>query len=102
MKTQHTPGPWHRNINAKYPVFAGEAPNHIHIASIMIGAPVAEREANLRLIAAAPDLLAALIRMREDWLTAFEADVTEGDKDACEILAAVDTAIAKTHYFVRS
>lgn len=58
--TSHTPGPWYRNINAKYPVFAGEAPKHVHIASILKGAPESEREANLRLIAAAPELLAAL------------------------------------------
>ena len=57
---EHTKGPWYRNINAKYPVYAGEAPNHVHIASILKGAPDDEREANLRLIAAAPELLEAL------------------------------------------
>ena len=65
---EHTPGPWYQNISAKYPVFAGEAPNHVHIASILHGASDSEREANLRLIAAAPDLLYAcqiLIRLVE-------------------------------------
>ena len=33
--SKHTPAPWHRNINSKYPVFAGEAPNHTHIASVI-------------------------------------------------------------------
>lgn len=61
---QHTPGPWHRNISVKYPVFAGEAPNHKRIATVLHGpihgVPLDEAEANLRLIAAAPALLDAL------------------------------------------
>ncbi len=59
---QHTPGPWFQNINARYPIYAGEAPNHCYIAGIMGGSgavPELEREANLRLITAAPDLYAA-------------------------------------------
>jgi histidinol-phosphate/aromatic aminotransferase/cobyric acid decarboxylase-like protein len=58
----HTPGPWHRNISAdgKYPtVFAGRN-QHVAVASQQKDS--AETEANISLIAAAPDLLAALQR----------------------------------------
>jgi len=58
---KHTLGPWHRNISAdgKYPtVFAGR--NH-HVAVASQQKDSAETEANISLIAAAPDLLAACI-----------------------------------------
>lgn len=60
MSTQHTPGPWNRNIRAggKYPtVFAGR---NQHVAVATQQKDPAETEANIDLIAAAPDLLAAL------------------------------------------
>jgi hypothetical protein len=56
----HTPGPWHRNIRAsgKYPtVFAGRN-THVAVATQMPNPE--ETECNISLIAAAPDLLAAL------------------------------------------
>lgn len=56
----HTPGPWFRNIraNGKYPVvFAGR---NQHVATVCQQKDSAETEANIDLIAAAPDLLAAL------------------------------------------
>lgn len=59
-KATHTPGPWHRNIRAggKYPVvFAGR---NQHVAQVVQQADPAETEANIDLIAAAPELLAAL------------------------------------------
>jgi hypothetical protein len=59
-KATHTPGPWSRNIRAggKYPtVFAGR---NQHVAQVSQQADPAETEANIDLIAAAPDLLAAL------------------------------------------
>ena len=60
-KTQHTQGPWCRNISpaTKYPtVFAGRC---THVAVVCTGGlPPEEVEANINLIAAAPDLLATL------------------------------------------
>ena len=61
MTTQHTPGPWTRHkwhsqedqISAKGGTIA--LVSHIHTL-----VPEAEADANARLIAAAPDLLAAL------------------------------------------
>jgi hypothetical protein len=64
MISQHTPGPWYRNIRAagKYPIiFSGDAPNHEHIAqALQLRGRPDEVEANIDLIAAAPALLAAL------------------------------------------
>ncbi len=62
MSTKHTPGPWHRNVNAAYPIYAGDPPNHTLIAVALPGAP--EREANYDLIARAPELLAENAHLR--------------------------------------
>lgn len=64
MSTQHTPGPWHRNIRAdgKYPVvFAGR---NQYVAITSQQKDPAETEANIDLICAAPDLLAELRKAR--------------------------------------
>jgi hypothetical protein len=57
----HTKGPWHRNIKpaTKYSVvFAGR---NTHVARVIVdGLTPEEVEANINLIAAAPDLLEAL------------------------------------------
>ena len=57
-----TPRPWHRNIKpaSKYPVvYAGR---NTHVASVIPDGHDEETvEANIRLISAAPDLLAALM-----------------------------------------
>ncbi|MCA3573115.1 MAG: hypothetical protein IOC86_04310 [Aestuariivirga sp.] len=61
MTSQHTPGPWSRNIKpaTKYPIlFAGR---NTHICTVSVsGLPPETVEANLLLIRAAPDMLAAL------------------------------------------
>lgn len=63
----HTEGPWHRNIKParKYAVvFAGR---NTHVAVVCSGGlSDAEVEANCDLIASAPELLAALVRAREE------------------------------------
>jgi hypothetical protein len=86
--SNHTPGPWHRNIraNGKYPViFAGR--NH-HVAQACQQKDGEETEANISLIAAAPDLLEAL-----QWaVDQFEDDL---DPDHQAALAACHSAIAK-------
>lgn len=60
----HTPGPWHRNIKpaSKYNVvFAGR---NTHVAAVKTeGLSVAEIEANMDLIVAAPDMLTLLRKM---------------------------------------
>jgi hypothetical protein len=57
----HTPGPWHRNIApaTKYnTVWSGR---NTHVARVVVDAPMSadEVEANIKLIAAAPELLTA-------------------------------------------
>jgi len=95
MKTQHTPGPWNRNIApaTKYCViFAGR---NEHIASIRHCKEGDEAEANHNLITAAPDLLAAL----EACLTDDGAAAERSHTMACRRLAAINeicrAAIAK-------
>jgi len=88
----HTLGPWHRNISAegKYPtVFAGRN-QHVAVASQQKDS--AETEANISLIAAAPELLAVLCEM----LGAAEADLLD-DRSNVWRSAMIDarSAIAK-------
>jgi hypothetical protein len=63
----HTPGPWHRNIKParKYStIFAGQNTHVAHLATE--GLRDEELEANCKLIAAAPELLDALINLLAD------------------------------------
>ena len=64
---KHTPGPWQRNISSRYPIYSEKTEGEKdwqYIASIPQGERAntteEEREANYLLIAAAPELLAAL------------------------------------------
>lgn len=65
--SKHTPGPWHRNIrgDGRYPtIFAGRN-THVAAASGHGKLPPDVIEANIDLIAAAPQLLDALEKMLE-------------------------------------
>lgn len=65
MENKHTPGPWYRNIhaNGKYPiVFAGR---NQHIAVAKQQNDGAETEANIDLIAAAPDMFEVIKELYE-------------------------------------
>lgn len=87
----HTQGPWHRNIPAegRYPVvFAGR---NQHIATAAQQKDSAETESNISLIAAAPELLAALRLM----LREYEALRFEQPERWPAAAAAARAAIAK-------
>lgn len=64
MTIAHTPGPWDHNIGPRYPIYTRKG--HHKVAAAMFGGATgvseAEAMANMRLIAAAPDLLAAACR----------------------------------------
>lgn len=83
--TKHTPGPWNVNTLPKWhtEVFAG-----LYLICEAIGGQrhldeprnPKQDEANARLIAAAPDLLAALkmVKSRDD---AYDLDISEHERD---------------------
>ena len=81
MKTQHTPGPWARNISPawKYPIY--DEKNHNKIAYIIKDAGISEteQEANLNLIVAAPELLEAL----DDLLEWADSQCGRSGNDEC-------------------
>ena len=86
-KQQHTPGPWiiepRGNLQARQYIEAGE----FRIAECLNR----DQDANARLIAAAPELLAALKRARRYVVL----DVTEDNATARRTLEVVDEAVAK-------
>jgi hypothetical protein len=100
----HTKGPWGRNIPpaSKYPIiFGGPTGNHSHVAQVLSrGLPPSEVEANADLIAAAPDLLAALrwiVEFCDEHLEWTEIELCNGRSDSAEAIWLEDarTAISK-------
>ncbi len=90
MTTQHTPGPWFANDSLQLFAETGQ-----HIASLdssTEGFEGGTLYANARLIAAAPDLLAALIAFDNAF-----SHYCEGDPDSDEVSALYQAreAIAK-------
>ena len=95
---KHTPGPWknhgeavwseHKSVSGKET--RGTRTNHVCAVSSRLKMPDAEREANSNLIAAAPELLAAL--------EAIVFQVKQGkvlERDACISYACTSIAKAK-------
>ena len=81
--TQHTPGPWKAE---KYCIWAGDC----FIAGTATGQGDPEQRANARLIASAPDLLAACLSA----LRALEDNLSPGPMDE-DAKAGLRAAIAK-------
>lgn len=87
MTTKHTPGPW---AYARHEQFgrttfyvaqadgAGFTPHYSDVASVVsetcAGEMLGIQEANARLIAAAPDLLEALIELTEEYINEIESE----------------------------
>lgn len=107
MSEKHTPGPWSAEFDADDP----ELPINIEKDGGAIACVYnlddfpcvlkedesrvsAEAKANANLIAAAPELLEALTRVR-DWLSSFEMPPTSTLAEKQEHLAIIDKAIAK-------
>jgi hypothetical protein len=93
----HTPGPWtlEQDINAQWNVYAGDE----WIALIphqCVAAIEKQRAVDAILIAAAPDLLAALKALREhDTIRGELCDYVECGCETSQLLAQVDAAIRK-------
>ena len=88
MTTQHTPGPWHVTGDQHGTMITDNTGEQIALWPQQGG--TVEQCANARLIAAAPDLLAALEAVAEYWAG---GDVP-ADLDA-QILAAIARATTK-------
>lgn len=85
MSTKHTPGPWEAAANKVY------GPSQVRVATCGQDnhkqTTVTEDDANARFIAAAPDLLEALIKIRDG--------LKEGALNASALGAIARAAIAK-------
>lgn len=94
--TRHTPGPWKAGSAS---VSAPETEDRLGLSVRIHGGNGADNRANARLIAAAPDLLAALealLPMVAEWHAEFPRHI--GDKEPPAIQAA-RAAIAKATGF---
>lgn len=99
MRAKRTPGPWARNIKpaTKYPtIYAGR---NTHVATVDTRRPAKEVEANIDLIAAAPDLLAALHLIDESavlhrWANDAANDDAEWERRSA-LVEAMSNAMAK-------
>lgn len=89
-KTMHTPGPWEvRKTASGNPFIYSGKINVAGVAMARHGIDVATSEANARLIAAAPELLAALIELRDAAYNAY------ADSSCNEAFALADAVISK-------
>jgi hypothetical protein len=62
-----TPAPWHRNINAHYPIYAGtDKTNWIHICGVLGNYKDEEVDANYKLITTAPEMYEALEKIKTE------------------------------------
>ena len=70
-KDKHTPGPWHYGGHTNIYAYYQRELLHSRVVACVPAAEVdggkKERQANARLIAAAPDLLDALNRVMQEW-----------------------------------
>lgn len=92
----HTPGPW----SCDYGDFAAYCETGAEVCEVTKGnhddgtkIPDDEMEANLRLVAAAPELLAAL-RAAKDQLISLYEQLYPDDESDNETTAAIDEALA--------
>lgn len=89
MTTTYTPGPWTEFQDSNsHDILARDGSHVARIEPVNSLDPAGEQIANANLIAAAPDMLAAL------WL-ASEALTPARNGDEAKVLVAIDAAIAK-------
>jgi len=94
----HTPGPWKTETYSSAEVRDGErirSANNLVVVPEVWGASLAECEANYNLIAAAPELLAALVRITPLFAEAFDDLTDSDDSGEHEVVMLARSAIAK-------
>jgi len=89
MKTKHTPGPWGVERDRDGDLIVSQPGNDGQVIVSMRGADGPEWDANARLIAAAPDLLAAL-RIITEW----DPAASPNEPGGMSIMDAIDIAQA--------
>jgi hypothetical protein len=99
MKANHTPSEW-RIGDAGNTIFGpkSDSPSPVVVAYVgTAGGNLAAKRANAHILAAAPELLEALIAVYDDWATLSGIDHGEGDEyeDVRNIDAIARAAIAK-------
>lgn len=92
-ESKYTPGPWGLSKAIDIWVMAGPA----HVATIPRAGDGGWSEANARLIAAAPDLLAAVIARTEarQFAAAVSAATPDGETPSKQLLDKADTLFAR-------
>lgn len=96
-KAQHTPGPWTIEAPSKgSPVPIIHGADYSEVASVFADEGEDQRNANACLIAAAPELLAALELAIKSRLLSIDYDRNR-TREACDIRRAMIAAIAKAH-----
>lgn len=94
--TQHTPGPWSAVFGNGLLSVSVQAPTtHVCLVSKLPTLRCEEAEANARLIAAAPELLAAL-QKAETWMATFAGTVGNPAGPLAADLAEVRELLRKT------
>lgn len=99
-QANHTPGPWNSHGDRVWSEFAGinrsERSNLIALSSYKLKMPDSERTANLKLIAAAPDLLAAL-EVASSVMACHELQDSQYDNARKVVREAIAKAKGATH-----
>ena len=97
--SEHTPGPWHVSSKASTVIFASErliASAGGYTSNTEQESVVSENEANARLIAAAPDLLAACVAAIDSGIASHNHwDDTQRHGDGCPLCIRQREAAAK-------
>ena len=92
----HTPGPWEAEIpQGTEPPHILYQPNGMVLATLSGDYDLEERDANARLIAAAPALLAAAERVRTDIIGFLHEEWDGNDEGWIALTNALDAAIAE-------
>lgn len=95
LSASHTPGPWHLSPDGRGIYQGRSGDTDVYVAEIFpnYGLTIEEANANARLIAAAPELLAALRILTEHAQEQYPHIESErGQRDIAQALAAITKA----------